>query len=148
MNELENLVIQGIITATSNKQDQEFIQEVPTKTVYLKVDEPTSKKLQEFGLTEYSSKSDGEKFFIIGIVREPMIYNPQGIGYKDPSLSLINGDEGQNPNYKTSESIGLNVIKGEFRGNNFYKIQALRLENRDQIEKVEAENPFGDTPAF
>lgn len=145
---MENLVIKGIITATSNKQDGEFKQEVPTKTAYLKVDEENSKKLQDFGMTEYSSKEDGEKFFIVGLVRGLMVYKPNGIGVKRSDLSLINGEEGENPNYETSEEIGMNIVKGEYRNNDFFKLQALRVESDDVIVEVKPENPFGDEVAF
>ena len=43
---MENLVIEGIITATSKKQDGDYQQEVATKTVYIKTTEEYAKQLE------------------------------------------------------------------------------------------------------
>lgn len=145
-NNITSLAIMGTITATSNKQDGQFKQDVPTKTIYLKVEEPYAQQLKDFGLTEYTN--DQDKWFIVGIVREPMIYKPNGLGVRDKTLSHINGTDGENPNYQTSEPIGLNIIKGHYLGNDFFKLQAIRLEHDEQLIEVQPENPFGDLPAF
>ena len=148
---MQNLVIKGIITATSKKtNDTKFEQEVPTKTAYLKVDEENAKLLEEFGLTKYTSKADKEDYFIIKFPQNVMVYEPNGIGTKRPDLSLVNHQGLETNNFKTPDDkpLALNILKGENTGNTFYRLQAIRVETQNDIEEIKAENPFGDSPAF
>ena len=32
--------------------------------------------------------------------------------------------------------------------NDFFRLQAIRIESDDDIEEIKPENPFGDDPAF
>ena len=47
-------------------------------------------------------------------------------------------------NFKTVDGIpvGLNIIKGENKGNEFYRIQALLLNKMEDLEEVKPTNPF------
>lgn len=137
---MENIIIYGEITATSKKQG-EFIQENPTKTAYLKVDDNTAKDLQEFGLTEYSSRN-GEKFFAVKFVHKLQAYfgTDEHMEAEDFSASA----SVETNNFKTADGVpvGMNIIKGENKGNEFFRIQALLLDSMSDLEEVKPTNPF------
>ena len=152
---MENLVFKGIITTTSKKNDGDFKQEVPTKTAYIKTDEENAKKLVDFGLQKYTSKDNKEDYFIIKFPADLMIYTTSGHGIKKPELSRIyikNSMEEyeETNNFKTPDGkmLAMNVIKGNHKNNNFYRLQAIRVETFDDIEEIKPENPFGDDEAF
>lgn len=146
---MENLVIRGQITATSKKQDGDFKQQTPTKTAYVAVNETDSQKLIEFGLTQYTSKQ-GEHYFILKFPAEVMVYLPNGMGTKRPDLSQITVDGVETNNFKTvyGKELQFNILKGEHMNNEFYRLQAIRLEDETDIEEMAPENPFGDQQAF
>ena len=143
---MENLVINGQITATSKKNDGKFKQEVATKTAYLKVDETSRKALIEFGLTEYGSD---DKFFIIKFPKNVMVYQ-NGFGVNRPDLSqvILNGEETNNFKTPDNKLLKLNIIKGDNLGNVFHRLQAIRIDTPDDIEEILPENPFGDEAPF
>lgn len=151
---MENLVIKGIITATSKKQDGEFQQEIPTKTGYISTDSENAKLLEDFGMRKYTSKK-GDDYFISKFPKEVMVYKPNGFGTKRPDLSKItvvnnDGVETETNNFKTTDDkmVMLNIIKGNHKNNDFFRIQAIRVEDDSEIEEIEPENPFGDEQAF
>ena len=146
---MENIIVKGQITATSKKQSGDFTQEVPTKTAYVSTDETNSKKLEDFGLTKYTSK-DGENYFIIKFPANLMIYKPNGYGEKRPDLSQIMLEGIETNNFKTPDDkpLMLNILKGNHKNNDFFRLQAIRIESEDDIEEIKPENPFGDEPAF
>lgn len=144
---MENLVIKGIITATSKKIDDRFRQEVPTKTAYIKTDIENAKKLQDFGLTKYTSKQ-GEDYFVIKLPANLMVYTPNGFGKKRPDLSKVFVDGVETNNFKTEKMLPLNIIKGNNMNNDFFRLQAIRVDDESDILEIEPENPFGDEPAF
>lgn len=144
---MENLVIKGIITATSKKIDDKFKQEVPTKTAYIKTDLENAKKLQDFGLTKYTSKQ-GDDYFIIKLPANLMVYTPDGFGKKRPDLSQVFYDGVETNNFKTEKMLPLNIIKGNHMNNDFFRLQAIRVDDESDIIEIEPENPFGDEPAF
>lgn len=136
---MENLVIKGRITATSNKVDTKFKQENPTKTAYVTVsDETEKKKLIDFGLTEYTSKKDGLSFFIIKLPQNVAIY-VDGVEGSEP----LPGNT-ETPNFSTVEGkdLSLNIIKGEHMNNDFFRLQAIKIEQSSDIVEVEQTNPF------
>ena len=137
---MKNIIAYGEITATSKKQG-EFIQENPTKTAYLKVNEATAKDLEKFGLTEYTSKN-GERFFAIKFVHKLQAYFGTAEDMQAMDFSESAGVESNN--FKTVDGIpvGLNIIKGENKGNEFYRIQALLLNKMEDLEEVKPTNPF------
>lgn len=133
---MENILIEGIITTTSNKQSLEFRTENPKKSVYIQADEENAKKLKDFGLREYTSKSDGESFFIVKCVDELKLYfdteNPAV-----PMNTTINDD-----NFKTEKPIFMNIVKGENIGNVFYRLSAVLINEANDIIPIQPENPF------
>lgn len=144
---MENLVIKGIITATSKKIDDKFRQDVPTKTAYIKTDTENAKKLQDFGLTKYTSKQ-GDDYFVIKLPANLMVYKPNGFGKKRPDLSQVYLDGVETNNFKTEKMLPLNIIKGNHMNNDFFRLQAIRVDDESDIIEIEPENPFGDEPAF
>ena len=147
---MENLIIEGQITATSKKQSGDFSQDIPTKTAYVRTDEVNAKKLVDFGLTKYTSKDNNEPFFIMKFPANLMVYLPNGFGEKRPYLSQIIFEGIETNNFKTSDNklLKLNIIKGNHKNNDFFRLQAIRLESESDIEEIKPENPFGDDPAF
>ena len=144
---MENMTIKAIITATSKKQNGDFKQEIPTKTAYLTADKENSKKLVDFGLTEYTSK-DGESYFIIKLVNKLMLYPTGDEPRLARELSLVELDGVETNNFRTPEDrpVGLNILKGENKGNTFYRLQAIQIVNDSDIEEIKPDNPFGDLP--
>ena len=132
---MENLIISGIISTTSNKQSKDFKSENQQKTAYLELDEENANKLEKFGVRKYTSKT-GEDFYCLKIVEKLKVYF-------DKSKASINLDAGVDvANFKTEKSIQMNVIKGEKTGNTFYRLQALLLNELEDLVQIEAENPF------
>ena len=146
---MENLIIKGQITATSKKQSGDFRQEVPTKTAYLATDKENTEKLIKFGLQKYTSK-DGEDYFIMKFPSNVMIYKPNGYGQKRPELSQITFEGIETNNFKTPDDklLSMNIIKGNHKNNDFFRLQAIRIEDETDIEEIKPENPFGDEQAF
>lgn len=137
---MENIVINGRVTATSNKVDTKFKQENPTKTAYLTVsDETEKKKLIDFGLTEYTSKKDGLSFFIIKLPQNVAIY-VDGVEGSEPLSGSV-----ETPNFSTAEDkeLAINIIKGEHMNNDFFRLQAIKIDQSSDIVEVVQTNPFG-----
>lgn len=135
---MENLVIRGKISTTSNKQSKEFKSESPKKTAYLEVDEKNSKLLEKFGVPKYTSK-DGEDFHCVKTVDEVKIHFSKSENEPVPFPSTLD-----DPNYQTKDgvTIGMNIIKGNKAGNDFYRLQAVLLNDINDIEEIMGENPF------
>ena len=146
---MENIIVKAQITATSKKQSGDFSQEIPTKTAYVSTDETNSKLLEGFGLQKYTSK-DNENYFIIKFPANVMVFTPNGYGKKRPDLSRIELEGVETNNFKTPDDklLSLNIIKGNQKNNDFFRLQAIRIESEDDIEEIKPENPFGDDPAF
>lgn len=137
---MENLVINGRISATSSKVDSKFKQETPTKTAYVTVtDEAMKTKMKEFGLDEYSSKKDGASFYIIKLPKDLAIYVKGGSPVPEKTSGGI-----ETPNFSTPENkeLQFNIIKGENMGNKFFRLQAIQIEESSDIQEVEQTNPF------
>ena len=147
---MENLVVKGQITATSKKNDGEFSQEVPTKTAYFKpASEKDAKDLQAFGLTQYTSQ-EGENYFIIKFPAVVRVYLPNGLATKRPDVSQITHEGMETNNFMTVEGKDLqfNIIKSNHKNNDFFRLQAIRLEEESDLTELKPENPFGDKQAF
>ena len=143
---MENILIQGQITATSKKQDGDFRQEIPTKTAYVSTNEPNARKLEEFGLTKYTPKDGGDPYFILKFPANLMVYTPDGQGTKRPDLSQITVDGVETNNFKTPDNkkIWMSVFKGNHKNNDFYRLQAIFVQSPEDIEEIKPENPFAD----
>lgn len=146
---MENIIVEGMITATSKKNSGDFKQEIPTKTAYVTTDETNAKRLEDFGVTKYTSK-DGEDYFILKFPSNVMVYTPNGFGQKRPDLSQVTLEGVETNNFKTPDDkmLSLNVIKGNHKNNDFFRLQAIRLTDLTDIEEIKPENPFGDEEAF
>lgn len=151
---MKNIIVKGQITATSKKNDGKFKQEIPTKTAYIKTDETNAKLLEDFGLTKYTSRDTKEDYFVIKFPANLMVYLPNGYGEKRPDLSQVeviqNGVPIETNNFKTTDDkiLPLNIIQGHHNGNDFFRLQAIRIEDESDIEEIKPENPFGDDTAF
>lgn len=135
---MENLIIAGKITATSSKVDGKYTQEFPTKTAYVEVNDPDIKKsLNDFGLTEYTSKDDKTNFYIIKLPKQVSLI-------KGNEMKKISGGV-ETPNFRTKEGnqFRMNIIKGNNKGNDFFRLQAIEVNEYDDIEQILMENPFG-----
>lgn len=135
---MENVIINGRISATSNKVDGEFKQEVPTKTAYVEVTNDTDRAtLTKLGMTEYTSKSDDVNFYIIKLPKQVSIF-------KGNEMHKISGGV-KTPNFKTPDDkeLKFNIIKGNNKGNDFFRLQAVLVDEYSDIEEIQMENPFG-----
>lgn len=143
---MENKVFNNIvISTTSNKTDGEFKQEIPTKTAYITTtDQATSEALEKYGLTKYTSKEKNENFFIIKLVNNLKVYFPNGENMlrKDMSNTTFEGQD--TLNFKTADGVhvSVNIVKGENKGNEFFRIQAILVNDMNDISQIEPENPF------
>lgn len=137
---MENLVIKGMVTATSKKQGKDFKPETPTKTAYLEIKEEDKSKAIGFGLTEYTSKENGKSFFIVKLPKEVSIY-VEGVPNQQPE-KLDGGIETNN--FKTAENkfLNINIIKGHNKGNDFWRLQAIQITDTSDIVEIEQQNPF------
>lgn len=141
---MESITILGTITTTSNKQNPEFKAETPAKTAYLHVDEANKQKLIDFGLTAYTPKKADETtglkedFFIVKLTQALKMYNKTVKNAKPTDLPCTVND----PNFRTDEALQLNIIKGEKSNNEFFRLNAVLVSRPNNIELLEAENPF------
>ena len=129
---LNNITINAIITATSNKTKENY---APRKTAFLNVAEEDKERLIAFGVPEYTSK-EGEKFFCVKLTDKVKLWNRQG-EYTTIEATI------DAPNFKTTENVMLrmNIIKGNKNHNDFYRLNAIQCEG-DNIETIKETNPF------
>lgn len=142
---MENKIIKGIITATSNKQSEDFKSEFPTKTAYITPHSPQDiEALTNFGCTLYSSTNENtgekEEFFIIKCAKNVALYNANSIDGRPSSIS--GGTD--TPNFRTTPdyALELNIIKGEKLGREFFRLQAINCKTGSDVEEIEQANPF------
>lgn len=144
-------IVSAKISATSNKQDDDFSQKIPSKTVYFETKtKEDAKKLIDLGLTQYTSE-DKEPFFIVKAKAEMPIYfkdSDEKI-MKNMSIKTVNTqtmEEETNPNLYTEDYIDLNVVKVKApKGkNDFFRITAMQITDIEQFIKVEQTNPFAN----
>ena len=139
---MESMTFVGTITATSNKVNEKFKTDNPTKTAYITVDNPKDvEKMKAFGLTLYSSADPKtgkmDEFFIVKLSREVKVYDSFD---KLAKPTILSGSV-ETPNFKTQE-VAMNLLKGEHIGNDFYRINAISITDPMDIESLEAGNPF------
>lgn len=147
-----NVIVPAIITATSNKTDEDFKQETPTKTMYFTVsDKDKIRELEELGMTCYTPKDkDGKPYFICKAVKFVKIYfKDGGIIEKLFTISTVDPQTMQkvaSPNLFTDTEVVLSVIKvkGGKGKNDFFRINAILLDDIEELKQVEQTNPFAD----
>ena len=137
---MRNVVIIGHISTMSNKNDSQFKQEVPTKTVYLSVNEENRQKLIDFGLTLYTP-DDGEPFFAVKASRQISMYVTSNAGEEPAKLDMTTAT-GISIRTREGVSIKMNIVEGENVGNTFYRLQAIQVLDTEDIEEIKASNPF------
>ena len=152
MANLDNILITGIITATSNRQSDMYNTD-PRKTAYLKVDKEEDRdKLVEFGLVEYTTKDTEEPFFIVKMSEEVSLYMRNK---KSPISKLDTSSLSEN--FETIKPVGIAILKGKSnKGKNTYnRIYALKVDSQSDIVVREPQNPFemltevdSEEPAF
>ena len=152
MTQFNSINVYATITATSNKQSEKISSKKPTKTLYLQSkDSKESKRLKEFGLTEYQSNEKGSKpFFIVKSSNELDIY----IGYEKVKKNMgikvtdpVSFEEVDNPNFYTEDPILMNIIKVKSDDptvSDFYRVKAFKLDDIEQLKETESYNPFED----
>ena len=142
MANLENIIVKGIITATSNKQKKGFDSD-PRKTIYFNVvDEKDRQALKEFGITEYTPTDKKEEpFYIVKASEEIKLYQ---VGKKEYVTSLDTSSTSNN--FSTGDSVvGISILKGKSEMGNAYKrVYAILVKNLEDIKMLEPENPFED----
>lgn len=132
---VESFAFKGIITGTSNKLSNEFTNDNPRKTAYIKVDEINKNLLLENGLREYTSK-EGDEFFIIKLSESITAW----VNGKPLEIATHVGTD----NFDTEGEIHIACIKGVNKGNKYVRIYAFGLKSMEDIHLVGKENPFGN----
>lgn len=130
---MQTLIIQGQITATSNKKSELGSEISQRKSLYISLDKENQKKANDFGLTVYTSK-DNDEFLIVKASNELTLY-------KDKEMKKIPSDINSN-NFSTNGNVGIAIMKGEKNRNIFYRVYALSVKDYSQIEQTKNVNPF------
>ena len=137
--------VKAIISSTSNKIDEDFGQEVATKTVYIEVpDKKDVKKLIDLGMQQYTPKDkEGKPYFIVKASQKVKKFidkeNFELVDFR------VQNDEGIIiSNYTTDgNEIYINIIKiepEEKKRKPFFRLSAIV----GMIEQVKQTNPFED----
>ena len=153
----DTVVAQATITATSNKSDGKYKQKKATKTIYLvPATEEDSKKLSDFGLQLYTPDKekdpDAKPYFIVKATENVKIFTSEtdfeevnfGVTFDD-----VNPETGEitikkTPNYKTEIPVHVAImfVEGGDNGNDFFRLNALMMEDTATLEEVQPVNPF------
>lgn len=156
-NNFDTVIASARITATSNKSDGKYKQEIPTKTVYLvPADEKEAKKLVDFGLTQYTPDTDKETeakpYFIVKATETVKAYTSEedfeevhfGVNHEEVDEETGEIKTKKTPNYKTDKPVGVAIVfvEGKDKGNDFYRLNALLLDTPETLEEVQPVNPF------
>lgn len=132
---MKNKVFQVSITATSKKDNGAFKSD--RLTAYLvPVDSAEEKRMIDFGMNAYTS-SNGEKFFIVKTSEKVAIYTDATNNY----YPLGGTKEDKLFKTKEGQDVLVNIILGENKGNDFYRLQAIKDTN-NALEDIESTNPF------
>lgn len=131
---MENKVFTVQISSTS-KKEKEFKSDRLTAYI-VPANENEKNKMVEFGLNPYTS-SDDETFFIVKTSAKIRLYMDNSNGY----VELDGTNQGDLFKTKPNETVKINVIVGENKGNKFYRLQSI-LDTENVITKIESENPF------
>lgn len=138
-NKLEQFTFKGIITGTSNKQSEDFKNDNPRKSCYIKVRPEVEKALIEQGLTKYTSENK-EDFFVMKLSEKLTVWIGQESEEMDTSIN--------SENFFTEKEILFACIKGRNKGNDYVRIFAVGVKSPDDIIINEKENPFRNIEGF
>lgn len=146
---MENIVVYGVLTNTSNKVSEEYKSEVPTKCAYLyAASKEDADKMVSFGLTEYTPKDGGSGFFAVRMSKTVSIYhsdNEDGIPDEKIDCRVTDNNGNKTPNFKCRDgvTVAMNLVKGEKMKNSFIRLQAFLCDDFDSVfEEIKPLNPF------
>lgn len=132
---MENRVFEIYISAMSKKDNGQFKSD--RLSVFLvPVNEEQEKNMIEFGMNKYTSK-DGESFFIVKTSEKIALYTDNSNNY----FPLGGTKEDKLFKTKDGQSVLVNIITSESKGNKFYRLQAIKDTN-NALEDIESKNPF------
>lgn len=132
---MENCVFEVMISAMSKKDNGQFKSD--RLSVFLvPVDEEQEKKMINFGMNKYTSK-DGDSFFVVKTSEKIALYTDNSNNY----FPLGGTKEDKLFRTKDGQSVLVNIIKSESKGNKFYRLQAIKDSN-NALEDIESKNPF------
>lgn len=153
----DTVIAQATITATSNKSDGKYKQKKATKTIYLVPEtEEDSKKLSDFGLQLYTPDTEkdpeSKPYFIVKATETVKIFTGEtdfeevkfGVTFDDVNPETGEITTKKTPNYKTEIPVHVAIIfvEGGDNGNNFFRLNALMMEDTATLEEVQPFNPF------
>lgn len=132
---MENKVFDVKITAMSKKDNGQFKSD--RLSVFLApVNEEEEKKMISFGLNKYTSK-DNDSFFVVKTSEKIALYTDDSNNY----FPLGGTKEDKLFKTKDNQSVLVNIIASESKGNKFYRLQAIKDTN-NALEDIESKNPF------
>ena len=141
---LQSLNVNGIITATSDKQSDTFVSKDPRKSLYFTAsNDEDSQKLKAFGMQEYTPNDpEGKPYFIIQSASKISLYNAQKEKYAE-----VSGIAEESRNFHTDGNVvRLAIVKGwndQFK-KSFFRLTAILVNDETHIQEVEEINPFAD----
>ena len=132
---MENRVFEVKISAMSKKDNGQFKSD--RLSVFLvPVNEEQEKNMINFGMNKYTSK-DNESFFIVKTSEKIALYTDDTNNY----FPLGGTKEDKLFKTKDGQSVLVNIITSESKGNKFYRLQAIKDVN-NALEDIESKNPF------
>lgn len=153
----DTVVAQATITATSNKSDGKYKQKKATKAVYLvPATEEDTQKLVDFGLQLYTPDTEknpeAKPYFIVKATENLKIFTSEtefeevnfGVTYDDVNQETGEITTKKTPNYKTEIPVHVAImfVEGGDNGNDFFRLNALMMEDTATLEEVKPVNPF------
>ena len=132
---MENRVFEVAISAMSKKDNGQFNSD-RLSAFLVPANEEQEKKMIEFGMNKYTSK-DNESFFVVKTSEKVALYTDDSNNY-----FLLGGTkEDKLFRTKDGQSVLVNIITSESKGNKFYRLQAIKDTN-NALEDIESQNPF------
>lgn len=132
---MENRVFEVKISAMSKKDNGQFKSD--RLSVFLvPVNEEQEKNMINFGLNKYTSK-DNESFFVVKTSEKIALYTDDTNNY----FPLGGTKEDKLFKTKDGQSVLVNIITSESKGNKFYRLQAIKDTNNALVD-IETQNPF------
>ena len=132
---MENKVFNVAISAMSKKDNGQF-KSNRLSAFLVPVDDEQEKKMIDFGMNKYTSKN-GESFFVVKTSEKIAYYTDTSNNY----FPLGGTKEDKLFKTKDGQSVLVNIITSESKGNKFYRLQAIKDTN-DALEDIESQNPF------
>ncbi len=145
------VITPAYITATSNKVSKDFLQEVPTKTVYFTTkDKKKLQELQDLGLTLYTPEDKSDDYFIVKATKSVKMYKRDNsmidVDFKVDNINPDTGEIEPVPNYYTDTLVYLAItkVKADKGRSDFYRLTSILVDEFEDLKEVEQRNPFED----